>query len=365
MRYLRELKKEDLNGKTVLLRVDFNIETAKEKFRLAASLSTIRFLRARGARVVLLSHRGRPTKSPASRQANSLRLVLPFLRHHIGGEIVFFSHFDFPKIRASIAKSKNALFLIENLRFLDGEKNGDPAFAKSLASLGNIYVNDAFSVCHRENASVSVLPKYLPSFAGIELEKEIRMLHKALAMREKPLVVILGGAKVPDKIGVIKHLLPKTAYFLVGGIIANTFLKARGSDIEKSPFDKTMLKTAQGLLKNPKIILPMDFVSKNHQYFDIGPLTVKLFSEKLRGAKMVFWNGPLGFFEDKRFRRGSTAVAQTIAKSAAFTVVGGGETTDLIRTLGLEKKMGFLSTGGGAMLEFLAGKKLPGIQALN
>jgi len=362
MRYLSQLKNKNLSGKICLLRVDFNIENERETFRLYSSLPTIKFLLARGIKVVLLSHRGRPAKPD---KKNSLKAVTPFLRSHLEKSIAFCPTFNFSKIKKLIQKSPpRSVFLLENMRFLEAEEHNGASLARKLATLGDFYVNDAFSVSHRLNASVTQLPKFLPSYAGLLLEKEITNLNRILKSQARPAVIILGGVKVRDKIGVIENFLPRVDHFLVGGVLANTFLKASGFDIDKSTFGADSLELAKKLLRSKKIVIPIDFVTQNKNILDIGPLTVGLFKNKLKSARTIFWNGPLGVFEKKKFARGSAEIARFISRSRAFSVIGGGETTRLIHNLKLEKRIGFLSTGGGAMLEYLSGKKLPGIQAL-
>ena len=354
------------------MRVDFNIENERETFRLYSSLPTIKFLLARSAKVVLISHRGRPlkhgliqTKHRLTQKNFSLKIVVPFLEKKLQRKVIFLPDFDFKKIENLIEHSPpRSVFLLENLRFLEGEKNNDLNLGKRLAGLGDFYVNDAFSVSHRKNASVTQLPKYLPACAGLLLENEISNLDRILKSGDRPLVIILGGAKASDKIGVIENFLPKAEAILLGGVVANTFLKARGLNIGKSAFDAKSLKLAKKLLHSKKIILPVDFVSQNKSILDIGSLTEGLFEERLKSARTIFWNGPMGFFEQEKFARGSNAIAKFIVSGHAFSVIGGGETTQLIHQLKLEKKIGFLSTGGGAMLEYLSGKKFPGIEAL-
>ncbi|MBI4133182.1 phosphoglycerate kinase, partial [Candidatus Uhrbacteria bacterium] len=204
----------------------------------------------------------------------------------------------------------------------------------------------------------------LPAYVGLQLQQELHVLGGILTSHERPFVVVLGGAKMSDKIGVIEHLLPRADWFLLGGGVANTFMKARGFPVGSSVYDPKLVPTAKRLLKNPKMVLPIDFVRDEDMLRDLGPFSIDLFIEKLRGAKTILWNGPLGVFEDARFAGASFALARAIAKSPAFTIVGGGETTHIIRKLKLQKKISFMSTGGGAMLEYLAGKELPGIAAL-
>ena len=236
--------------------------------------------------------------------------------------------------------------LLENLRFWPEEEKNNLGWAKKLSELGDIYINDAFAVSHRENASVTQLPKLLPSYAGLLLENEIANLSKIMNQPQKPLVLIFGGAKIEDKLPAIKNLLPKANKVLLGSSVVNNGAKFTVHDSEK-------------------VLKPEDWLTENGKALDIGLLTIQNYTGIIKKAKTVIWNGPVGLFENKKFQAGSAAIAKAIAKSDAFSVVGGGETTQLILQLGLEKKIGFLSTGGGAMLEFLSGKNLPGIEALN
>ncbi len=373
MRYLSAADPKEFQGKTCLLRVDFNVENRKEDFRLFAVLPTIHWLLRADAKVVLLSHRGRPEQtfqvSNLKFQVSpdeTLKIIIPFLKNHLKTPVKFFPNLDVKKInRATKKAAPGSLFLVENLRLFAGETNNDPAFAQTLSQLGEIYVSDAFSVCHRAHASVATLPTLLPSYAGLLLEREVRSLTRVLNTHEKPLVLIIGGAKASDKIGVVEHFLPKADAILVGGAAANTFLKARGDDIKSSHYEPAMADHARSLLHHHNIILPTDFVEHEEKYLDIGPETVKAFVKKLKAAKTIVWNGPMGMFEDGRFAAGSRKLARAIVKTHAFTLAGGGETTQLITKMKLGHKFSFLSTGGGAMLAFLAGKKLPGIEALS
>jgi len=345
MRYLKNLK--NFSGKTVLLRTDFNIEAPKDALRLESSLPTLRFFLKNGARVVILSHRGRPSKKPRTPNLElrtydfhepelSLKIVIPFLQKQLKNKIVFLK--DIPK-RLPAGK----LFLLENLRFWEGEDKNDLRFARKLAQLGDFYVNDAFAVSHRKNASITQLPKILSAYAGLLLEKELGILSGVMKNPKKPLVLIFGGSKMEDKLPVIKNLLSKADKVLLGSAVVNN-----GDLVPKSS----------------KIIKPIDWIGEKGAALDIGSLTVNKYAGEIKKAKTIIWNGPLGKFEDQRFAGGSIAIAKMIVKSKAFSVIGGGETTQLIIGLGLRKKIGFLSTGGGAMLAFLAGEKLPGIEAL-
>lgn len=370
MNYLSGLKNRDLSKEICLLRVDFNVESAKDAFRLQAVLPTIKFLLKRGAKVVLLSHRGRPKPSKKLKVKSSkeftLHFVAKFLSKKLNQRINFINHFDFKKMKNAVEVAPpRSIFLLENLRFLPGEEKNDARSAKKLASLGTFYVNDAFAVSHRENASVVAITKFLPSYAGLLLEKEIKNLSKAMKKPRQPLVLILGGAKISDKIGLIKKFLDKAKYILIGGGLANTMLMAKGVDVGESLYEPGMIGFAKGLLEYKNIILPIDWITDKNKILDIGPLTLERFKEIIKKAGTIIWNGPMGYFEDKRFAKGSIIIAKAIVRGEAFSVIGGGETTAIITNYQFPiSKNIFLSTGGGAMLEYLAGKKLPGIEAL-
>ena len=350
MRFLRQLSAKELKDKICLLRVDFNVESNEDSFRIAASIPTIKYLLKKKARVVLLSHKGRPIQVQSSKLKVkslgskydfynfdlSLKFALPILKKHLKTTIKFLD-----KIPEKLPKGK--LFLLENLRFWKGEEANDREFAKRLAVIGDFYINDAFAVCHRANASVTQLPKLLPACSGLLLEKELANLSGVMKSPKKPLVVIFGGAKIADKTPAIKNLLKKSDRILLGSAAVNN-----GKYIPISE----------------KIIHPIDWLGEEYLALDIGSLTLEWYLQELKKAKTIIWNGPLGKFEDKKYAKGSIIVANVIAESKAFSLAGGGETTQLITELGLEKKFSFLSTGGGAMLEFLSGKKLPGIEAL-
>lgn len=402
MKYLTSLKKKDLSKEICLLRVDFNITNAELRGmmrrttrklhpRLAAVLPTIKFLIKRGAKVIILSHRGRPNlKFPISNyqlpisKEFTLKLFAKILSKLLKKSVQFIDFKkDFKTIKTII---KNALtgsiFLLENLRFLPGEDKNDKKFAKQLASLATFYINDAFSVSHRKNASVVAITKFLPSYAGLSLENELKNLSQVMRNPKKPLIIILGGAKISDKIGVIKNFLKKTDSFLIGGGVANTFVMAQGVPIGDSLYEKEMLPIAQQLLKSKKIVLPIDAIVNKRRILDIGPKTAKKYAEIIKNARTIIWNGPMGYIEDKRFIKGTEAIIKAIMKSRAFSaprskgrgggprglaIIGGGETTSvvLLKTKSYKLKANiFISTGGGAMLEYLAGKKLPGLEAL-
>lgn len=375
MKYLSSLKTKNLSGKICLLRADFNIENAEisgENIhpRIAAVLPAINFLTKKGAKVVILSHRGRPDMTRDKRQAARIYTLKPFakilsklLKKSVGfveyGNLNNLTKFNF-------VKSEKDVFLLENLRFNPGEDKNDKKFAKQLASLGDFYINEAFAFCHRPTASIVGIPKLLPSYAGFSLENEIKNLSKVMASSEKPFIVILGGVKVADKIGLVENFWNKADKFLIGGAIANTFLAARGGQVGNSVYEKEKIVFCKKLLKSPKIILPVDSIVKNGSILDIGVKTQKNYAEIIKKAKTVIWNGPMGYIEDKKFKKGSETILKAISESKAFSVIGGGETTALILNpqSSILNSHAFISTGGGAMLEFLAGKKLPGIEAL-
>lgn len=349
-----------IKGKVVLLRSDLNVETTKDSFKLSRALPTIEYLKKKGAIVLLMSHRGRP-KGVDPKQ--SLTLVLPYLKRAFG-RVSFIGQLEQGAIADALKGARPGdILLLENVRFHSGEDACDKEWAQELASVGDIYVNDAFA-SHHEGATVSVLPTLLPSYAGLQMEAEVEMLSRAMKGSRKPLVVILAGGKAADKFAVINYLYKRTKVFLVGGVLANTFFKAAGIDVDKSIYDEEILPLVAARRGDRKIVLPMDWLFDGNKILDLGPLSSDIFARVLKTAGTIIWNGPLGMFEDKRFRGGSVAIARAVASSKAFSLVGGGETTSLIMSLRLEKKIGFLSTGGGAMLSFLAGKPHAGLKAL-
>ncbi len=377
MKYLSSLKTKNLSGKICLLRTDFNIENEELSGkdihpRIAAVLPTIKFLTKKGAKVVILSHRGRPDKTINYKLQTKRFSLKPFgeiLSKLLKKPVVFVEYSNLNNItKLNFVRSQNDIFLLENLRFNPGEDKNDKKFAKQLASLGDFYVNEAFAFCHRPTASIVGIPKLLPSYAGFSLENEIKNLSKVIASPKKPFVVILGGVKVANKVGLIKNFWNKADKFLIGGAIANTFLAAAGGKVGNSVYEKEKVAFCRKLLKSPKIILPVDLAVKNGRILDIGVKTQKNYTEIIKTAKTIIWNGPMGYIEDRKFRKGSEAVLKAILKSKAFSVIGGGETTALLGAANSKFKIQnsklFISTGGGAMLEFLAGKKLPGIEAL-
>lgn len=364
--YLSRAKANALAG-TALLRLDFN---TKDDWRMRAVLPTLRLLLKTSAKIVIVSHRGRPKSGVRSQESRKLSLKKDSVRLSLllKRKVIFIQHFNFPKIRVAVQNApKSSIFLLENLRFLPGEEKNDPKLAKTLASLADFYVNDAFAVSHRANASVAAITKFLPSYAGLELENEITFLSRIMSAPRHPLVIILGGAKASDKLGVISYFKNKADAFLLGGGPANTILAMRGMDVKKSLKDEDPKDTAavKKIARYPSVILPEDFAWHNDMILDLGPKTLRAFGKKIADAKTILWSGPMGMIDRKPYDRGSAALAREIAKNkTAFSVAGGGETVMFLKKIRMDKRFSFISTGGGAMMDFLAGEKLPGIEAL-
>lgn len=372
IRYIRTVNPKLLSG-TALLRLDFNTE---DNWRMEAAVPTIKFLLHRASKIVIISHRGRPLPSliRANRKvvgANkklSLQRDAANLQKLLKRKVVFLPYQPFGKAKKIIeAALRSSVFVLENMRFWKGEETNDPKLAKQLASLGDYYVNDAFAVSHRANASVAAITKFLPAFGGLEFEREVATLSRVLKNPVQPFVFVLAGGKAGDKLGIIKYFKHKAKWFLLGGAAANAILKIKGMDVGKSKVDDNE-KDAPDLqmiarLKN--VVLPVDFRFRGGLILDAGPKTVRLFGRALRSARTIIWSGPLGVIEKKQYEQGSLGVARAIAKNRkAFSVAGGGETVMFLKKYKLDKKFSFISTGGGAMIDFLAGKKLPGIEAL-
>ncbi|PIR89428.1 MAG: phosphoglycerate kinase [Candidatus Harrisonbacteria bacterium CG10_big_fil_rev_8_21_14_0_10_40_38] len=371
MNFLSKAKQSAIKNKTCILRAGFDIQNKNETLRLEATLPTLNLLLKNDAKIIIIAHRGRPKKTYSlgkkvkANKDETLAVTLPYFKKNLKTQITLVSDFNLKTLKEKIKKSKpKTIFLLENIRLIKGEEKADPKLGKALSELGDFYINDDFAAAHRSNSSITEIPKHIPSYAGLLLEAEINALRRATSKPKKPFVVIVGGAKVPEKISVVGKLLPTAQTFLIGGIVATTFLKAKNLDIGKSKFDKEMIQAAQTLEKSKKIILPADYVVHNDEIQDIGPGAIKIFSTEIKKASTILWNGPMGHFEDKRFRKGSEMIARAIAKSKAFSLIGGGETTELIRELKLQKKVGFLSTGGGAMLTYLGGGAMPALEAL-
>lgn len=381
----------DVQGKRVIVRADFNVPLDKsmritDDARIAKTIPTIKNLLDRKARVILMSHLGRPKGKPeaefslapvAKRLSELLKQNVELLKDCIG-----------PEIQSKTKALKDGqVILLENLRFHKEEEKNDPEFSKQLASLADIYVNDAFGAAHRAHASTEGITKFLPAAAGFLLAKEIEYFSKALENPDRPFITILGGAKVSDKIKVIENLMSKVDGLLIGGAMAYTFLKAQEKPIGKSKLDEPGIEIAKQILAKAKrdkieIVLPVDHVVTQEisesaatkvvnnipdgwMAVDIGPKSIQEFAKRLTSSKMVIWNGPVGIFEMKPFANGTRQLADILAKSKATTIIGGGDTAAAVKEFGCEDKMSHVSTGGGASLEFLEGTVLPGVAALN
>lgn len=350
---------------TYLLAVNLDIKYEEDKSSSERFLSAVRAVAslANGKnKVVIVSHRGRPQ----AREENlSLREFSPLFERKLKKKILFLDNAALKKAKEKITEAQSgSIFLLENTRFLKGETENSLMLAKELASLGDAFVNDDFPTAHRRDASNVGITKYLPSKMGPNFKKEVYLLSRAIDKPMKPFILIIGGAKMADKLGVIKNLLPKTDRILLGGGAANTFLKARGIDIGGSLYEEDMLAKAKILAKNPKMVLPIDYRKDGNKILDIGPKTVRLYRRMIGEAKTIIWGGPMGYYEDKRFANGSREIAKAIASSKAYSIVGGGDTDAVVRELKIGNKIDLVSTGGGAMLDFLAGKKMPALDAL-
>ena len=392
----KTVKDLDVKGKKVLVRVDFNVPLSKEEkgkiaddARIKAAIPTINYLSENGAKVILISHLGRP-KGEANPEF-ALKPVADYLENVYGDKFKFLPSpvvVD-EKVKEEVNKLEDGqIALLENTRFRKEETKNGEDFAKELASLADLYVNDAFGTSHRAHASNVGVASILPSAVGFLIEKELEVMGKALEAPDHPFVSILGGAKVSDKIGVIENLITKVDTILIGGGMAYTFLKAMGKEIGKSLLEEDKMDLSLELIEKAKangveILLPVDVVIADKieagvateivdidnipvdkEALDIGPKTAKLFADKIKEAKTVVWNGPMGVFEIKEFSNGTNEVAKALAESDAVTIVGGGDSALAIEMAGLKDKITHVSTGGGASLEFLEGKELPGITAI-
>ena len=383
----------DIRGKRVLIRVDFNVPLDQttgaitDGTRIRESLPTIRYALEQGAAIVLMSHLGRPDGKRVP--SMSLAPVAKRLGELLKRPVVFLEDCVGPAVESRVKALKpGEVALLENLRFHAEEEQNDPGFAKQLAQLGDIYVNDAFGSAHRAHASTEGIAHHLPAVAGFLMEKEIKYLDGALSHPARPYVAILGGAKVSDKIGVITKLLEKVDRLLIGGGMSYTFLKSQGQAIGASRLEADKVELAKQLLakaaqRSVTVLLPVDHVittgltpesevktvrvgqiPDGWEGVDIGPETVKTFVAALSDAKTVVWNGPVGVFEDSRFAKGSRAIAEALASLKATTIIGGGDSAACVQQFKLADRMSHISTGGGASLEFLEGKVLPGIAVL-
>lgn len=416
---LRELTASAVKGKKVLVRVDFNVPLKEvggktqvaDNNRIRQTLETIQFLQQQQAVTLLVSHLGRPQGD--SEENLSLEPVAKELEALLGSPVGFVPSTIGPETETAVAElMPGSVTVLENLRFDTGEKKNDPSFARSLAKLADVYVNEAFSTAHRAHASIVGITEHLPSFAGFAFAKEVNTFDQLMTKPKRPFVMIVGGAKISDKVSAIEHLTEIADAVLVGGGVANNFLKAEGFDIAKSylqdaPADlekqgvnyvdvaeELIEETKQdrlmidGYIPLPKILYPTDVVAanspesktseivelvngnheeamgKNLMYLDIGPKTIRLFKEIILQAGTIFWNGPMGVFENEEFALGTKEVAMAVAKSSATTILGGGDTIAAIRAFDLEDRYDYVSAAGGAALDFLSGKTLPGVVPL-
>jgi phosphoglycerate kinase len=377
----------DWSGKTALVRVDFNVPMqdghVADDTRIRAAVPTLQYLREHGAKVVLLSHLGRPDGKPSPEL--SLRPVADRLANLIDAPCAFATDCIGPAAEDAVsAIGAGEVVLLENVRFHAEEEANDSGFAGQLAGLGDTFVNDAFGTAHRAHASTAGLAEFLPAVAGLLMEKEIVVIGSGLENPRRPFVAIVGGAKVSSKLAVLQNLIERVDRLLIGGGMANTFLKAQGREVGKSLLEPDLVETARELLSSGhKIVLPVDVVvttdlrgsaaprssqadrvGPDELIVDIGPGTARVFEDEIRAAGTVLWNGPMGVFEDPRFAAGTLAVAHAMAASSATTIVGGGESVQAVEQAGLADQLTHVSTGGGAALEFIEGKVLPGVAAL-
>ena len=389
----KTIKDINVTSKRVLVRVDFNVplndkQEITDETRIRAALPTINYLLEKKAKVILCSHLGRPKGEFKSEF--SLKPVAERLSQIVNTKVTLADDVIGESAKSCVANMKDGeIVLLENVRFHKEETQNDPAFAKALASFADVYVNDAFGSAHRAHASTTGVAEYLPSVAGFLLEKELSVIGGALEHPEKPFVAILGGAKVSDKMGVIENLMKKVDTLIIGGGMAYTFFKAKGYEVGKSLLEVDKVELAANIMKDAqkmglKLLLPVDNVigkefkpdtemktvnsdkiPSDWEGLDIGPKTRELFAAEVRAAKTVIWNGPMGVFEWEAFAAGTRAVAQAMADCKGTTIIGGGDSVAAIKQMKFEDKISHISTGGGASLEFLEGKELPGVVALD
>ncbi|MBU7006252.1 phosphoglycerate kinase [Phosphitispora fastidiosa] len=386
------IREMNVKGKRVFVRVDFNVpldeaRAITDDTRIRAAVPTIKYLTEHGAKVILASHLGRPKGQVTEKY--SLAPAAKRLEEILGQKVVFTRDCIGEEPQKAVAKMNNGdVVLLENLRFHAGEEKNDPEFVRELAALADIFVNDAFGTAHRAHASTAGIAGLLPAGAGFLMEKEVEYLGQAVRNPVRPFTAIIGGAKVSDKIGVIENLLDKVDTLIIGGGMANTFLKAQGYDMGNSLVEEDKVALARETIekagaKNIKLLLPVDLVAAEsvspdspHKVVskdgvpgdwaavDIGPETARIFAGAAREAGTIVWNGPMGVFEMASFARGTEAVAKAVGESAGTSIVGGGDSVAAVRKMGVAEKISHISTGGGASLEFLEGKELPGIKAL-
>jgi phosphoglycerate kinase len=385
----KTVKDIDLKGKRVFMRVDFNVPMADGKVtddkRIKAALPTIKYVLEQGASVLLASHLGRPKGGPDPEF--SLKPAADVLANHLGIPVKMAPACVGPEVEALAKELKpGEVLMLENTRFHKGEEKNDLELAKQMAALADVYVDDAFGSAHRAHSSTEGIARFLPAVSGFLMEQELEYLGRAVSNPEHPYIAILGGAKISDKILVVETLASKCDKLIVGGGMANTFLAAKGFNMQDSLVEAESIETAKTLLAKfgEKLVLPLDAViadkfaeDANSQVvdvdkipagwrmLDVGPKTIEHYKQVLDGAKLIVWNGPVGVFEMPKFAAGTFALAKLLAESGATTVIGGGDSASAVKKAGVAKEMTHVSTGGGASLEFLEGKELPGVAALN
>jgi len=378
----------DIKGKRVLMRVDFNVPMQDGKVtddkRIRASLPTIKYVRDQGASLILMSHLGRP--KPGQDAEFSLHPAADVLSSLLGIPVKMAPDPVGPEVEKMAKELKpGEVLMLENTRFHPGEEKNDLGLARQWAALADVYVNDAFGSAHRAHASTEGVARFLPAVSGFLMEQELEYLGRAVLNPEHPYVAILGGAKISDKISVVETLLSKADKLIIGGGMANTFLAAKGYNMQDSLVEAASIETAKSILdkSGDKLLMPVDAVIADKfdaeaktqvvevdkippgwRMMDIGPKSVEAFKDALRGAKLIVWNGPMGVFEMPKFAEGTFAIAKILADSGATTVIGGGDSASAVKKAGVAKQMTHVSTGGGASLEFLEGKELPGVAAL-
>jgi phosphoglycerate kinase len=388
----KSIRDVNVFGKRVLVRVDFNVPMEEGKItddkRISETLPTIRFLIEQGAKIILVSHFGRPKGQVV--EAMRLTPVVVRLSELLGRPVVKTENVVGDEVQARISEMKDGdVILLENVRFDPGEEKNDPELARSLASLADLYVNDAFGAAHRAHASTEGVAHHLPAVAGLLMDKELDVLGKAIHNPERPFTAIVGGAKVKDKIAVIDNLLNIVDHLIIGGGLANTFLKAQGCEIGKSLVENDKVDMASEFIEKSKekgvnLLIPTDVVVADQfsadantkvvsvdqipsdwQVLDIGTKTQEIFAETIKQSKLVVWNGPMGVFEMEPFSHGTQAVTLACAQTEGYTVIGGGDSAAAVEKFNMADQMDHISTGGGASLEFMEGKILPGVAALN
>ncbi len=385
MKSIKSVK--NLRNKKVLVRVDFNVPVGddgivdeKEDWRIEAALPTIKYLLKQKAKIILMSHLGRPK----GKVVESLKLgpVQDRLTELLDLSITRTPDCIGKTVEETIEEMQSGeIVLLENLRFHKEEEENDEKFAQKLASVADIYVNDAFSDSHRAHASISAITKFLPSYAGLLLEKEVKVLSRAVSNPQRPATIIIGGAKAETKIPVVKYLMDKFEHILTGGVVANAILKAKGIEIGTSLINGINIEDVKKIdLESERLHLPLDVVVRDpksrtisslpvnnvngNEIFDIGTRSRNLYSQIISNSRTIIWNGPLGMFEEKSFATGTKKIAKAVAESSGYSIIGGGDTVTALDEFGYLDKVDYICSGGGAMLEFLSGKKLPGLEAL-